>query len=330
MKRSTWKKSGKLLFLILSSALVIILSWYTFFRIMSQRNATKVYEIHRQGHIRSSPDKDILKIGSFNIAHGRGKVKGATNWQERTKAQLLHHLEAIAKQIQEANLDIIVLNEVDFSAAWSFHVNQVEFIATQAGYQYVAEQRNIDVSFPFYNFKFGNAILSHYPIVDDQFLNFPPYSQREDIFAGNHDGLLSVIQTPRGQIGVVAIHLEYRSEDIRVLCARQLEEFCRQFQFPIIAAGDFNSTPIGFPGAHSTTSGMNAITYLLSDGGFNSYSGISRDSQYYTFPSEQPEIIIDWVLGKGDISMLDLKVVHSHLSDHSMITAKLQLEPIKK
>ncbi len=316
--------------LLVGSLFLFVLAWYTYVRVMSQRNATRIYEIPGRTMMSESSTSERLTIGSFNIAHGRGAVKGATNWQDRPTTERLAHLKAIAQQLHEARVDVVVLNEIDFSAAWSDHLNQAAYLATHAGYPYVAEQRNLDVSFPFYTFRFGNAILSQYPVRDVQFLDFPPYSRREDRFAGNHDGLFVRLDTPFGPVGILAAHLEYRSEAVRVQCVRQIIEWSQSIAFPIIAAGDFNSTPNGFPGAQRTHSGHNAMTVLLQEGGFTYAPQISSNVEFFTFPSEQPEMIIDWVLGKGAVTIVESTVVPSALSDHFMVTATAQINGIKE
>ena len=77
---------------------------------MSQRYATRIYKISRHTVTPSSAEPGQLTIGSYNIAHGRGAVKDAKNWQYRTKIELVSHLEAIALQLREAKADILILN----------------------------------------------------------------------------------------------------------------------------------------------------------------------------------------------------------------------------
>jgi len=318
------KTISKWICLLVGSMLLILVSWYIFFRLMSQLNATRRYEMPGQSVTFSRSEAGQLTIGNFNIAHGRGAATDATNWH-RSKSELNARLEAIARQLREAQVDIVILNEIDFSAAWSYHLNQAEFLAKQAGYLFVAEQRNFDISFPFFTFQFGNAILSRYPLRDIQFMKFPPYARWEDIFAGNHDGFFGLVDTPFGPVGLLAIHLEYRSEAVRVQSVRQLIEWCQPLSFPIIAAGDFNSTPVGFPGSQQTSWGLNAMTLLFQEGGFTSDPRLSSDTRHFTFPSKQPKIIIDWVLGKGAISIVESTVIPSALSDHLMVTATVQM-----
>ncbi len=324
------KTVGKWGCLFVASLIFIVIGWYTFTRLMSQRNSTRIYEIAVSTRSRESSEFDRLVIGSFNIAHGRGGIKGATNWQKGPPKMRVAHLKAIAQQLHDAKADVVVLNEVDFSTAWSDHLNQAEIIATHAGYPYVVEQRNLDFSFPFYSFRFGNVILSHYPISEVRFIDFPPYSRSEDLFAGNHDGLFGRIETPFGPVGIVAVHLEYRSEAVRVECVRQIIKLSQSIPFPIIAAGDFNSTPDGFPGAHHTRSGQNAMTILFKEGNFTYDLKLSSEPTAFTFPSEQPDTMIDWVVGKGELTILESTVIPSTLSDHFMVTAIVQMKKIMK
>jgi len=305
--------------------IALILLWYATVRVFSSSYAVKSYELSLNIPDSAISDKSTISVGSFNIAHARGGKKGASNWQDQTKEDYLQHLRNIASQIEDSQLDVIVLNEVDFSSAWSFHVNQASYIAEQAGYPYVVEQKNMDISFPFYHFKFGNAILSRYPVVDSTSIVFTPYSKWEALFAGNHNGVLSTLQTPLGQIGVAAIHLEYRSEEIRVQAANQLYSIGENSEFPIVAAGDFNSTPIPFSGAQITSAGLNALSCLLGQAGFRAPSIIENETQHFTFPAQKPVKIIDWILEKGRLEIIDWRVVRSNLSDHFLVASVLKV-----
>ncbi len=321
MNQNRVKAVGKWACLLAGGVLLVVAGWYATFRLMSRHYAVSLYRTGSHEVTPSSSESGRLTIGSFNIAHGRGPVKGDSNWQDRSRRELVAHLDAIAGQLREAGADIVVLNEVDFASGWSFHLDQARYLAKRAGYPHVAEQRNIDVSFPFYSFRFGNAILSRFPLRDVQFIEFPPFSRREDLLAGNHDGLLALADTPVGPVGILAVHLEYRSEAVRVRCARQIIELARSMPL-VIAAGDFNSTPAGFPGSQRTGSGRNAVSVLLEEG-FVRDPELTARPEDFTFPSEDPEIIIDWVLGKG-VEIAGARVISSALSDHLMVTATIR------
>jgi endonuclease/exonuclease/phosphatase family metal-dependent hydrolase len=127
------------------------------------------------------------------------------------------------------------------------------------------EQRNIDVTLSLRTFRFGNAILSRYPIAKARAVHFPPFSKLEAALAGNHDGVVAQVLTPIGRVRVLAVHLEYRSEEVRLQCARILETLAEQGSPPMIAMGDFNSLP-SFARKHPgyLPPPQNAVDLLLS------------------------------------------------------------------
>jgi len=299
------RKIRRWIFFLSLSFFLFLASWYGIFRLLSSGNVTRLYEVATEVPLSSDPGS--LIITTFNIAHGRGGEEDAANWQEQTKAELLSHLKSIARQIKESKADIVILNEVDFSSAWSFNINQAEVIAKQAGYPYIAEQRNMDVSLPFYTFQFGNAILSRTPLRNVRHIDFPPYSGMEDIFIGNHDGLYAITDTLSGPLGILALHLEYRSEKVRLRCAEKIIAWTKNSEIPIIAAGDFNASPTGFPGSKKTNSEKNTLSTLLQKGAFRHAQTITSAEKHFTFSSTQPRKSIDWILAKGK-----LKILNSH------------------
>lgn len=265
----------------------------------------------------------FIKLGAYNIAHGRGGQLGVSNWTGNSEAEMLDHLAAIAKQVKEAEIDILVLNEVDFDATWSRRINQAKVIADEAGFDYHVEQRNMDVSLPFRRYSFGNAILSKYPIHKAEFVRFPALSKAEALFAGNHDGLLAEIKTPIGSINALACHLEYRSEDIRSQTARVIKELVSKSEIPFVAMGDFNSAPSFAQGHLKSSLNENAMD-ILTNSELLGFGLIDTDwGQYLTFPSEKPNRAIDWILTSPDLEQEDLTVTSSNLSDHLMITARI-------
>jgi endonuclease/exonuclease/phosphatase family metal-dependent hydrolase len=313
--------------LFLALIFVFITLWYLASRILSPFNAVTSYEVSLTKENEIMPNNATFLIGTYNIAHARGGKYGASNWQKnRTQDDLIQHLDKIAEQLKQSKVDVMVLNEIDFSAAWSFHINQARYLAEKAGFRYVVEQRNMDDSFLFFHFKFGNAILSRYPITNSDLIKFPHASNLENLFVGSHDGVISFMQTPFGKLALIAIHLEYRSEEIRFQSAKQISALAKEYQFPVIAAGDFNSAPANFSGGQKTASGENALSYLLSEGGFQTYIGDDNSPLLNTFPSERPYITIDWVLGHGNLEIVKTEVKKSSISDHFMLISNVNLK----
>lgn len=316
----------KIIILLTGIIILLIICWYSISRIQSRNTSLAVYSFKDFKTKEYTPGMNRLKVASYNIAHGRGGMYGAKNWQYSNKKQLLEHLDKIVAQVKKENPDVILLNEIDFSSAWSFNINQARYVGKKCGYTYILEQKNMDVSFPFYRFCFGNAILSRYPIENEKFIDFPPYSKIEDFFVGNHDAFFCELKLPSGTIGVFGIHFEYRDEGIRVKCAELLNEHCAGIKYPLIALGDFNSSPVGYPNSQLSVNGMNAMTFLINKNGFISYLNEENPKNAYTFPSNAPDRLIDWIIGKGIGRFTNSKIIRSGLSDHLMIITEIELK----
>jgi len=314
-------KLFKIFAALLAATLLTVCLWYAQSRFFSKARAISVFEIR----VKQAPtfSKDKIKIGSYNVAHGRGDGADADNWTGQSRTEILAHLKAIADQISKASVDIMVLNEIDFSTTWSKNIDQARVLAEEAGFPYVLEQNNFDVSFPFLSYKFGNAVLSKFPLAAIRFIDFPPNSEKEDIFAGNHDGVLCKADTPLGEIRILPVHLEYRSEETRVKCARIILKIAAEEPSPFIALGDFNSSPTSYPKHNKTAAGENAIDLLLKSGRLQTINNTQAPQSDYTFPSSKPDRAIDWIFSSTDLVQANKKVHVSKLSDHLMVGADI-------
>ncbi len=315
LKRFKNVSKRKILYLLLALFSVLVV-WYGQSRLLSPFRSTRLLHLD-QIHI--SDEEIPFRLGIYNIAHGRGGKRGASTWTGASRRELKAHLAKIAEQIIHSNASIVVLNEVDFHSVWNRHFDHARFIAEQAGFPYCLEQRNTDVAIPFMNFKFGNALLSKYPILSFERIPMPALSQLELLFSGNHDVLMAKVKTPLGEIYVLGVHLEYRCEDTRVQCASVIDDIVAKAELPVVAMGDFNSAP-GFAKGHRCSSdNENAIDKLL-NGNLSTTAEKVNWQEYLTFPSEAPSRAIDWILCSNQLVLGAPKVVHSPLSDHLMVT----------
>lgn len=302
-------KIGVLIFIIIAFP-------YAYFRITADWNAVDIYQLAPNYPIQF---KQKLSIGSYNIAHGRGAKLGARNWQGGDKQQRRHRLENIGKLLSENNLDIVVLNEVDFSATWSHNINQAEVIAKAGNYPYIATQRNIDIYTPVAQLRFGNAILSRYPIDTADLKRFVPKSRLESLFAGNHDSLLATISLNNKQkIKLWAVHLEFRDEKTRIKAVEAMLEEQRQLNDEIILAGDFNSEPA------LKLDEQTAITQLI-DSSYYKYFPVEKSSDTFTFPTEHPKETIDWIFIPKKYQLLSGAILKADFSDHLPISIELRI-----
>lgn len=266
----------------------------------------------------------VLRIGCYNIAHGRGRKRGASNWDGGPTTVRHERLVSIGRLLRDLDLDIVVLNEVDFESIWSGHVDQATVIANAASFPYVVRQRNVDVTFPFARLKFGNAILSRFPIRSAEFVPFTPYSRFEQIFAGDHDSTIAHVELPHGQVVAVwGIHFESRDGHTRRLAAEKINDIATDYSTPLIVAGDFNCS-LGTTDLTSPRS--TALDVLTTTGLFQLHpEPPSRGSG--TFPTEMPERSIDWILVPPSWTVLSSRVVSAPYSDHLPVVATIRIGP---
>jgi len=209
--------------------LAVLIGPYLFSRMLSPWRRVRVFSdnVEAVGH-----EGATLRVVCYNIAHGRGATDD--NWEEFGEEKAAQVTE-IGKFLKETDADIVVLNEVDFCAVWSGHRNQAEAIARESGFPYRAEQRNLDFRLIYGSCKFGNAVLSRYPIVDAEVVNYPAQSSWEDWLAGSKRGVVCTIRlSPGRQIRVVAVHLEHRDETTRVASANMILDAVRSSEIPLI------------------------------------------------------------------------------------------------
>jgi endonuclease/exonuclease/phosphatase family metal-dependent hydrolase len=233
----------------------------------------------------------------------------------------LQRLDRIGQLLSRVDADIVVLNEVDFDARWSHSVNQAQYLARRAGYRHWAAQRNYDLRVLFWKWRFGNAVLSKYPITRARVIDFPPYAVWEAWLAGKKKGVVCDVQVGDDRLRIIGAHLSPRSEFVRVESALMLTEIAAGSSVPVILAGDLNSTPPGFPSAVSDPTGRNALLELTESGQFLASWEKSPGPQYYTFPANRPRSTIDWILIPPDWNFLGYQVRSSRLSDHRLVYA---------
>lgn len=263
-----------------------------------------------------------LRVATFNIAHGRGVA--ASNWQAGTDQERIARLDEIASLLRRIDADIVVLNEVDFDCSWSSHTNQARYLARKAGYRYRAEQRNLDFRVLFWTWRFGNAVLSKYPITDAQIVDLPGYSRLETLLAGKKRALSCEVAAEGGVVRVVGAHLSHRSESLRVKSSGVIVELVKKAKSPTVVAGDLNSTPPDFPEALTDENGQNAIATLDSCGYFRREPNRpGNEDRNLTFHAAEPTLAIDWILIPANWEYRSYTVDPAVLSDHRLVFADL-------
>ncbi len=304
--------------------LAICLVWFVINRALSRLNAVRIETVTAAGN--SAADfNGRLRVITYNIAHGRGLANH--NWQAGDKQTHLNRLDEIAAVLRDAGADIVILNEADFDAVWTSGVNQAHYIAEKAGFRFVAEQRNYDMAIPFFALRWGNAILSKYPITSSRCVNFTPFATWERIVAGHKKGLLCEIRLGEDSvIRVFGVHLDTRSEETRIQAVEMIENIRRESKSPLILAGDMNTGPLDFPQVKPAADGQTAMSYLLDTGAYRTAPLRDPAPEDFTFHAAGPTGVIDWILVSRDWEIISRSVLGGTLSDHKAVLMDMQLQ----
>ena len=112
-----------------------------------------------------------LKVLSWNISFAQGKGSEGTDYIPRTRFEMLHALDEMANIFVQHNVDVVLLQEVDFHSQRSFYINQMEYLAQKSELPQGLPCVSWDVNYlpfpsshPFGKIKSGGAILSRYPL----------------------------------------------------------------------------------------------------------------------------------------------------------------------
>ena len=300
----------------LIAVVAVTAAWYLLSRALSPGRAVRLCEGESGSR---SEFSGRLRIGAYNIAHGRGT--GKSNWAPDSPQRLA----AIGRLLAGEELDLVVLNEVDFDSVWSGRVDMAGVIAREAGFPYWIEQRNVDAALPGATFRFGNAVLSRFPLSEPVRIDLPGYSWTEGLFAGRKRALSCLVGLGGGRsVRLVAVHLEHRSERVRLLGAKRLARVAAESTVPVVLAGDLNSTPVGFPAAQPDEGGRTAVSHLLSTGIWRTLPEKEPSGKDFTFPSGDPRMVIDWVLVPAEWRVISKKVTGGDLSDHLAVVMEVE------
>jgi len=314
-----WRRRLALCLAFVVAAVIMPYAWS---RLASRWNAVSIKVAPNPSA--TPPDSRTLRIGTYNIAHGRGPEVGTSNWEGRNRTGMRQRLKDIGSLLNAQDLDVVVLNEVDFSAVWSRHTDQAEIIAAAGGYPFIARQRNVDVTFPGVRVVFGNAILSRHPITEVHFEPFEPLSRREALLAGNHDSLRITIRLPDGTLTHIwGVHLEVRDAGSRRRAARAIVERLKTVEGPVVVLGDFNTGPASFSTKAVTET---AVDILLASEQVACFPPANLPEAQFTWPAKKPRASIDWIFHTDHWRLESGTVLSSVLSDHLPVIATLSLK----
>lgn len=291
-----------------------------------------------------------IKVISYNIAHCRGphdfygdnaRMDEPDRWDDldmnmtiNSAEQVYKCLDDVAEMIIRENADIVLLQEVDKKAVWSYDIDFTPYLAKKAGMGYYAYGSKYDfVWWPYEHerangtwidtvyFDIGNAVISRYPIISAENKGFGEQSFIGWI-AGEERYLDTVIDIEGKNAEFISTHFGGGELESRVMV-----EEARENRMPLVFGGTLHLVTPAAIEANSTLSWCNAnAMQILDDSGLFSIYMLDvnpNDISYYTSDTENLYWTADYVIPTNDIEIKDYHVVDAELSDHKPVAATL-------
>ena len=235
--------------------------------------------------------KARIKVLSFNVFGGR-------------TTKLDFNLDAVARVIEEADPDLVALQEVDYKVNRSDKMD----LATELGWR--TKMAAIFGRAMYYDGgEYGEGVLSRYSFVSTRNVPLPHVAGEEP-----RSALEVVVELPSGDtIAFVGTHFSHEGEQGRVLQAREINRMFSQNKYPTILAGDLNAEPGSTP------------IDILEKRWVSTYD---RERPEPTHPSDNPGAKIDYVMycPPGHWKVVEKKVIaDDYASDHCAYLVTLEL-----
>ena len=232
-----------------------------------------------------------LKIMTYNICSGKNMAR------ER-------NLEFAASVIREVQPDFVTLNEVRSHTSDVGPINQADELGRLTGY-YPLFGKSIDVM----GGDYGNALLTRLPLVSHEVVHIPDPEREGEGFYEHRTVLKSVLKAGEKEFAVLCTHFGLMPGE-QENAVNTVLELIRGCDMPALVMGDLNLTP----DAEVLKPLMEALnnTDALNPG-------------LLTFPSNESEIKIDYILYTDGFTALSLDSMDTQCSDHRPLIAEMEL-----
>lgn len=258
------------------------------------------------------------RLLTFNIAHARGL---SLHQGLQSPSRIRSQLQKIARLIEKVAADVVALQEIDEHSLWNGSFDHLAYLRQQTGLPHAVHgvHNRLHGRFPL---NYGNAVLSRFPIHHHETV---PFGRA---VIGGKGFLYAELDTPRGRIPVVNVHLHNHSRTKRLRQAARLMEFLdtqRAHRRPHwttepLICGDLNN-PSHQPDATATILG-----YLEQ---FDNYTLLPKGRRAgraaHTYPSIWPQRALDYVYLPDRCKEPQVTVLRSYLSDHRPVLVEFGL-----
>ncbi|MGB0991732.1 MAG: endonuclease/exonuclease/phosphatase family protein [Akkermansiaceae bacterium] len=230
-----------------------------------------------------------LRIVSYNIHHGAG-MDGKLD------------LKRIAEIIRKEKPDLVALQEVDKNCTRSGNVDQAKALAELLGMHHAYGK-----TIPLGDGEYGLAVLSKHPIAKSIVHPLPGADRGEARIVFEN-----IITIGKEKISFSSVHLDHKSEPIRLEQVKALNKALADGKHPQIIAGDFNANP-----------DSGSMKLFASE-----WSLFPKKGPNLTMPANKPNMEIDYIATRGmGAKKLELscKVLEEKVaSDHRPVSGVLR------
>jgi endonuclease/exonuclease/phosphatase family metal-dependent hydrolase len=216
-------------------------------------------------------------------------------------------VEAIARVINEAQPDLVALQEVDVHTERSGkQLDQAKALAGLTSMHVYFRE-----SIPYRGGSYGLAILSKFPILEKEGYDLPAM---EGIASEPRSLVMITVQLAGGQkLKFGSTHLDYTDAATNLLQAQAIAKLCEGEPLPLIIAGDFNAEP-------------QSESIALLD---QHFARTCQEACAGTVPVQMPVKTIDFILYRPDalFKVKQHKVIpETYASDHRPVMATFGIE----
>ncbi len=317
--------------------LPLVLLVATFFYISGPRWAEADYDNTITYDDSPGPDNpETLTVATYNL----GYLSGMTNQQAvvRDRALLEANQATAISALQPLKLDVLALQEVDFDAYRSFHLNQQYALSKALTLPFAALVVNWDkryVPFPYWPpqahyqaVTSGQAVLSRYPIRDNQRLVLERVPTNPFYYNALYlDRVAQVTELDlSGQpLMVINVHLEAFDGPTRSRQTTFVRQLAERYAatMPVLLLGDFNSD---LDRAAESEAGETPSIQILLDSPVLA-SAVPMQTNAATFPADSPQYSLDYIFyTPSTLTLRNWQVVEAaaQASDHLPVMATLE------
>ena len=241
-----------------------------------------------------------MRIMTFNIQHALDYLNQKID------------TDLFIKKIKEYGAEICGINEVRGEGPVEGYTDQTNAIADGLGFnRYFGEAIKVSGTSPY-----GNAFMTSYPVISAETILIPEPTEEYEFDENSKRNyferrciIKAVVDVDSKDLCVIVTHMGLsdieRKNAVSALC-----KIIDETEIPLVLMGDFNTTP--------DDSVLVPLYERLSD-----TNEKSVNPTVSTYPSDSPEIKIDYIFYRG-ISCVRAQTVEEIISDHYPIIADFE------